>query len=130
MFIEARGDASELLEFAEEAFDQISMAVELWWDGALPADPALGRDVCLAAPGCHPVYQRHAVVAAVGYDGARQQRVQKGRRRALVGGLSGRDVQADRQAILIDDRVDFGTQSATRTADGVILAPFFPPAAC
>jgi hypothetical protein len=29
----------------------------------------------------------------------------------------GRDAQADRQTILIDDRIDFGTQSPTRTAD-------------
>jgi hypothetical protein len=26
--------------------------------------------------------------------------------------------------------MDFGAQSSTRTANGVILAPFFPPAAC
>jgi hypothetical protein len=26
--------------------------------------------------------------------------------------------------------MDFGAQSATRTANGVIRAPFFPPAAC
>jgi hypothetical protein len=26
--------------------------------------------------------------------------------------------------------VDLGAQSSTRTADGVILAPFFPPLAC
>jgi hypothetical protein len=26
--------------------------------------------------------------------------------------------------------VDFGGQSSTRTANGVIRAPFFPPAAC
>jgi hypothetical protein len=35
-----------------------------------------------------------------------------------------------RQAFLIDDRIDLGAQSSTRTADGVILAPFFLPAAC
>jgi hypothetical protein len=39
-------------------------------------------------------------------------------------------VQPDRQAVLIDHGVDLGAQSATRTANGVILAPFFPPAAC
>jgi hypothetical protein len=30
----------------------------------------------------------------------------------------------------IDDGVDLGAQSSTRTANGVILAPFFPPPAC
>jgi hypothetical protein len=38
--------------------------------------------------------------------------------------------QPHRQAAFIDEGVDLGAQSATRTADGVIFAPFFPPAAC
>jgi len=44
--------------------------------------------------------------------------------------LSGRQQEPDRQAILVDDGVDLGAQSSTRTADGVIFAPFLPPAAC
>jgi hypothetical protein len=32
--------------------------------------------------------------------------------------------------VSIDHGVDLGAQSSTRTADGVILAPFFPPPAC
>jgi predicted TIM-barrel enzyme len=47
-----------------------------------------------------------------------------------VVGLAGGENQTDRQAVLVDDGVDLGTQSATRTADGVIFAPFLPPAAC
>jgi hypothetical protein len=35
-----------------------------------------------------------------------------------------------RHSLLIDHRVDLGAQSSTRTADGVIRAPFLPPAAC
>ena len=35
-----------------------------------------------------------------------------------------------RQAVLVDDGVDLSAQSSTRTANGVIRAPFFPPAAC
>ena len=38
--------------------------------------------------------------------------------------------QPDRKAVAIDNGMDFCAQSATRTADGVIRAPFFPPAAC
>jgi hypothetical protein len=44
--------------------------------------------------------------------------------------LSGGQHQPHRQAILIDQGVDLGTQSSTRTANGVILTSFFPPAAC
>lgn len=48
----------------------------------------------------------------------------------LVRGLTGRQNDPQRQAVLIDQGVDLGAQSSTRTADGVIRAPFFPPAAC
>nr|WP_245928040.1 hypothetical protein [Bosea psychrotolerans] len=77
-----------------------------------------------------PLDQGEAVVAATGTHCAGRQRIQPHRGRRLVGGLAGCDVQADRQAVLIDDGVDFRAQSAARTAKGVILAPFFPPAAC
>jgi hypothetical protein len=40
------------------------------------------------------------------------------------------EYQLDRQSVLIDHRMDFGAQSSTRTANGVIRTPFFPPAAC
>ena len=44
--------------------------------------------------------------------------------------LPGGQHEPDRQPVFVDDGVDLGAQSSTRTADGVILAPFFPPAAC
>jgi hypothetical protein len=44
--------------------------------------------------------------------------------------LAGGQQQADRQAVAVNDGMDLGAQSSTRTADGVIRAPFFPPAAC
>jgi hypothetical protein len=50
--------------------------------------------------------------------------------RPQVVGLPGGENQADWQAVLVDDRVYLGAQSTTRTADGVIFAPFLPPAAC
>jgi hypothetical protein len=56
--------------------------------------------------------------------------VDEGRERGLVGGLAGRQNQTHGQAVAIDDGMDFCAQSSTRTANGVIRAPFFPPAAC
>jgi len=70
------------------------------------------------------------IVAAIGNDVAALQTSQQIRCGTQVVGLAGRQHNADRQAILIDEGVDLGTQSATRAADGVILAPFLPPAAC
>jgi hypothetical protein len=49
---------------------------------------------------------------------------------AHVGGLAGGECEAHRQSMRADAGVDPGGQSATRTTDGVIGAPFLPPAAC
>lgn len=130
MFLEAGGDAAELLELAEETLDQVATAIEVGRHAALQAHAALGRNVGLAAPRGHPFDQRQAVVSAIGNHGAGRQRVEQDRGYRLVRGLAGRDVETDRQPILINDGMDLGAQSATRTADGVILAPLFPPAAC
>ena len=72
-----------------------------------------------------------AVIASIGDDCRRRgQTGEKLGNSTHIGGLSGREEQSHRQAILIDDGVDFRAQSSTRTANGVIRAPFFPPAAC
>ena len=55
---------------------------------------------------------------------------QKSRHGSLVGGLAGGEHDPDRQAFGIDHDVDLGAQSPTRATDGVIRAPFLPPAAC
>ncbi len=44
--------------------------------------------------------------------------------------LACRENDANRQTIFVHQRIDLCTQSSTRTTDGVIWAPFFPPAAC
>src|SRR5690606_7434640 len=48
----------------------------------------------------------------------------------LVGGLARREHEAHRPAAVVDDGVDLGAQPSTGAAEGVILAPLFPPAAC
>ena len=82
------------------------------------------------AAGPDHVQQCVSVVASVCDDVAAFETCKQKRRRAQVVLLSGGQHQAHRQAILIDQGVDLGAQSSTRTADGVILVPFFPPAAC
>lgn len=130
MFFEAGGDTAELLEFAEEPLDQVASAVEVRGHAALQADAALGGDMRRAAAGRHAFDQREAVIAAIRDHDAWRQGVQQDGRRGLVRCLPRREVKPDRQSILIHDGMDLGAQSATRAANGVILAPFFPPAAC
>jgi hypothetical protein len=72
-----------------------------------------------------------AEVAAVGDDiAAEAERLNQFRRSGLVGRLTGSEDEANRQAAAVDHRVDLAGQSPTGATDGVIRAPFLPPAAC
>ena len=122
--VEAGGHASELLEVAEEALDEVAAAggrgsTERWsltrrWVGMSGCDDE--------------VEDGAAVVAAVGEHrlGGRQARHKVGDG-GLVGALAGGDQQPHGQTVLDDHGVDLGAQSATRTTDGVIRTPFFRP---
>ena len=130
-FVVARGDASEVFELAEEALDQITLAIEAGIDRSLDLAVALGRNMGLAAAATDQINQVLPVISAIGDDdGRRGKSFDKCGRNGLVGRLSWRESEADRQSALIDDDMDLAGQSSTRAADGVIRAPFLPPAAC
>jgi len=111
--------------------DDIALSVDCGVDGALDLAVALGRDVGAAPSGFDHVDDGAGVVAPVcdqrpgGFEA-----IDQGFDGGLVGGLTRRQHDPQRQAVLIDQGVDLGAQSSTRTADGVIRTPFFPPAAC
>ena len=119
-----------MLELVEEALDEIALAVDAAIDGSVD-EPLAGRgDVGFGAGGADQVEQAVGVIAAIGHDMAAFQAGQQIGRRLQVVGLAGSQYQPDWQTVLVDDGVDLGAQSSTRAADGVIRAPFFPPAAC
>ena len=120
-----------MFELVEESLDEVALAIEVSIDGALDLAIALGWDVGASAGAGDQIDQVLPVVAAIGDHVAGLHRpVQQCWSRCLVGGLAGGEQQPDGQAALIDQGVDLGAQSSTRTADGVIRAPFLPPAAC
>ena len=120
-----------MLELAEVAFDDVASAVDRRVDPSLHLAVPLGRDVGASAPGSDKVDDGLGVVATIGDQCfGRRQTVNQRLDRRLVGRLPCREGDPERQTVLIDQRVDLGAQSATRTADGVIRAPFLPPAAC
>ena len=130
-FVVSGCDPPEVLEFVEEAFDEVALAVDMEIDRALDLDVALGGDVSVGAAGLDEFDDGAGIIAAVGDHVAGQtQSVDQDRKRGFVGGLARREYEPDRQAASVDDDVDLGAQSSTRTADGVIRTPFFPPAAC
>lgn len=129
--VEARGDATEVLELVEVALDEVAQTVKMRRHRADDPDVALAGDMGGRTARGAPVDQRRRAVAAIGYDVRCQfETVQQLGRGGLVGDLPRRDDEADGQAVLVDDGVQLGGQSSTRTADGVIRTPFFPPAAC
>ena len=89
-----------------------------------------GWDMRLGAACPDQIQQGVGIIATVGDDMLALQTGQQLGSGPQVVGLSGGQNQPHRQAVLIDQSVDLGAQSPTRTANGVILAPFFPPAAC
>ena len=130
-FVVTCGDTSEVFEFVEEPFDEVALAIDLGIDRSLDLDVSLGRDVCDGAAGLDKVDDGAGVIAAISDHIAGQgQSIEQHRRGRFVGGLAGREYEPDGQAAGVDHGVDLAAQSATRTTNGVIRAPFFPPAAC
>ena len=97
---------------------------------ALDQPARAAGDVRLAAASLDELEHGVAVVAAVPHHAGSRQAGQQVGHGGLVRGLAGREQQPDRQSLVVHYGVDLGAQSATRTANGVIRAPFFPPAAC
>ena len=120
-----------MLELAEEALDEVALAIQGGVDAALDLAIPAGGDVGLAAALPHEVEDGLCIVASVGNERLGWwQAGQQGWGDRLVGRLSWADQKAEREPGRADEGMDLGGQSPTRTANGVIRAPFLPPAAC
>ena len=129
--VETGCDAAELLEPAEEALDEIALPIDGRIDGAPDDAAGAAWNVGFGAGASDEFEDGIAVIASVGDHGDRcGQASEQLRDEGHVGSLARRQEESHRQAILVHHGVDFGAQSSTRTANGVIRAPFFPPAAC
>lgn len=127
----ARRDAAKVLEFVEEALDEVALAVDRAIDDGSNAHVALTGDMGVGATRLDQLDDAARKEASIGDDVPRQgQAVHQGWKRRLVRRLASGEHQSDGEAIGIDDGVDLCRQSSTRTTDGVIRTPFFPPAAC
>jgi len=97
-----------VLELAEEALDQVALAIDSPVYGTMYQALAGRRNMGLGATGSDQVEQCVGVIAAVGDDMAAFEAIQQDRRRAQVMVLSGGQHEPYRQAILIDQGVDLG----------------------
>ena len=100
-------------------------------DRSLLLSVSLSGDVRLGAMLGDQLEDGFGVVASIS-DGVagRLEAVEQGGHGGLVARLSWRQHKPERQTVGIDDGMDLGAQSSTRTANGVIRTPFFPPPAC
>src|SRR5665647_182702 len=118
-----------MLEFEKKPFDEVAFTVEYevtwdlwggysWWNhyfGSLSGDG---------------IAKRFCVISVVAKDVIGRQTVNQGLGLRDVAGLTRREDKPQRVAQCIDDRMNFGRQSATRAADRTSFRPPFLPAAC
>jgi hypothetical protein len=119
-----------VLEFIEEALDEIALAIEcevagpwrlavgLWWNHR--------SNVALS----ERVEQRVGVVGLITNQGMRIGIVEQQLGASQIVGLPRREPHLDRIAEGIDEGVDFGGQSAARSADRLLAVFFRAPALC
>ena len=128
----ARGDGAELLEFGEEILDQVARLEQVSVIVAAHFPVGLGRDHHGLAGGEERIDDPLLGIERLVGD----QRLGLHRWQELVGAdeivrLAAGQGEANRIAERIDQRVDFGAQSAARAADRLVLAGFFwAPALC
>jgi hypothetical protein len=119
-----------VLEFVEEALDQVALAIER--EVAIPRRFAIGfwgnhwGDSSLS----EDIDQRIGVVSLVAQQGTWIGAVDQLLRTSQIVGLSRGEQQFDRIAQGIDEGMDFGRQSSAGSADRLFAVFFRAPALC
>lgn len=125
-------DGTELLDFGEEILNQMARLVDISVDVARQSAVRPGwDDRCFAGSGQGCKDPCIGIECFVGYQHVSLHRWQKSVGTRQIMGLSAGQMEADRVAQRIDQGMDLGTQSATRSPDRFIVAGFFfAPALC
>jgi hypothetical protein len=128
--IVTRGDAPKVLEFVEEALDEVAFAVEREVAFALGLAVGLGRDHRNDVARREGIDERIGIIGLVGNAGLRIDVFQQRLCASEIVRLSRRQHQAMRIAQGVDQGMDFGSQSAARSADRLFAVFFRAPALC
>ena len=130
-FVVTGGDATEVLELAEEALDQVALAIEDLAEAGLPFAIGFGRNVRHRALRLDQVADAVGVIGFVGQDnGAGIEAIQQPIRRRSVMRLTCCQAEPDRQPLRIDKRVDPGRETTSGATEAEIQIPLFAVAAC
>ncbi len=124
-------DAAELLEFVEEALNEVALTIECLFPAeALPA-PAHVGDVGNGTAGLDVGSEAVGIIGLVGDDYRASLKVGQERfgRRQIVG-LARCDQDLDRPALAVDAGVDLGRKPPATAPHATIATVFFTPEAC
>lgn len=133
VFFVSRGDGAEVLEFVEEALDEVSVTIKKGTESRRVEASGHWFDARPGAAFLDRLTQSVGVVGAVSeQDVSLAQTVQHIERASAVMGLAGRELEDDGPPLGIDQGMDLGRQSTSRAphASGVRLVPnggFRPP---
>ncbi len=123
-------DATEVFEASEHAFDKIALAV----GGGIVGNDGFssraagddGLSALFGDRGAQPI----CVIGLVGKQpGEGPDRRDQSRRNRDIASVAGREHQGPRPALIVRQGVDFGGTPASRSANGLVERPPFPPAA-
>jgi len=128
--VEPRGDSTVELEFAETAFDEITLCVKLFVVAVLMCAGALGGDNRLHSVGPDERSNFIGIIAFVGNHRLGRLSGQQRRGALAIRFLSSAQQQAQRPAQRIAEHMNFGGQSSTGSPQSLLTRPLFPVAAC
>ena len=120
-----------MLELAEEALDEVPLAIEDLAEARFPFAIGFGEDVRHRALGLDQIADPVGIISFVGQDdGAGIEAIQQ-----PVGGrpivcLTCCQAEPDREPLRIDDRVDLGRETTSGATEAVIQTPLFAVAGC
>lgn len=132
MLVEAGGDGSKMLDPVEEPLDAIAMLVDACAEGGRIGAMLERPDVRNRAGFSYLRPQGVAVVAAIRQqDAIGTEQTEHFLAGPSVVGLAFCQLEDDREAVRVDDRMDFGRKPAAGAPHATTVAAFFSPlAAC
>ena len=129
-FVVARGDGTKVLEFVEEALDEIALAIEGEVARHRRCPAGMRRNHWSDLPPGEEIDEAIGVIGLVADQGRRVVLCEQRLGANKIVGLSWREHQLHGIAQSIDERVNFGAQSAARAADRLRAVFFAAPALC
>lgn len=123
----AGGDTTEVLQLGEEALDQVPLSVEPCAEVGLRAPIGLGRDIdkrAFLAKRCPAALSVMRLIRQ--RDCSSPSIIEQTVGSLAIMALPGTQAQQDREALPVDDGVDFGREYTSEATETMISIPLLP----